>query len=263
MPEDHENDVAGRTTRPDRRYRRRSEELEFDRVAFFSDAVFAIAMTLLVVGIGIPHVSDAKLGEALSGKDAEIFSFFLSFVVIGFYWLAHHRFFTRLAAVDVRFMQINMLYLAAIAFMPFPTALVGTYGPKPVTVVLYAITLGTASFLDAALFWHSQRAGLFRTRLQRRGVPGRGHRVGRAGPRVRDLDPDRVRRARLGARRVAADLPARVADRPDLRSRRRGRLLKEGTGLSGLSTLSTWSHRRDGVRSATCVAEQPLGELWP
>ena len=45
---------------PARHYRRRSEELEFDRVAFFSDAVFAIAMTLLVVGIGIPHVSDAE-----------------------------------------------------------------------------------------------------------------------------------------------------------------------------------------------------------
>ena len=51
---------------PARRYRRRSEELEFDRVAFFSDAVFAIAMTLLVVGIGIPHVRASKLDEALA-----------------------------------------------------------------------------------------------------------------------------------------------------------------------------------------------------
>jgi uncharacterized membrane protein len=164
MPDEADDDVLPDGT-PARRYRRRSEELEFDRVAFFSDAVFAIAMTLLVVGIGIPHGRDGELGTALSGKDAEIFSFFLSFVVIGAYWLAHHRFFTRLAAVDVRFMQINMLYLAAIAFMPFPTALVGTYGAKPVTVVLYAITLGAASFLDAALFWHAQRAGLFRRRL--------------------------------------------------------------------------------------------------
>ena len=46
---------------PNARYRRRSEALEFDRVAFFSDAVFAIAMTLLVVGIGIPHVRDAEI----------------------------------------------------------------------------------------------------------------------------------------------------------------------------------------------------------
>ena len=82
-------------------------------------------MTLLVVGIGIPHVRDAELADALRDKDNEIFSFFLSFVVIGFYWLAHHRFFSRLVAVDVRFMKLNLVYLAAIAFMPFPTALVG------------------------------------------------------------------------------------------------------------------------------------------
>src|SRR3954451_12804727 len=99
MPEDLDDDAAPDTD-PNPRYRRRSQELEFDRVAFFSDAVFAIAMTLLVVGIGIPHVRESKLGEALSSKDAEIFSFFLSFGVIGAYWLAHHRFFTRLAAVD-------------------------------------------------------------------------------------------------------------------------------------------------------------------
>ena len=93
MPDDTDDDVLSDGT-PARHYRRRSEELEFDRVAFFSDAVFAIAMTLLVVGIGIPKVKEGgDLGEALSSKDAEIFSFFLSFVVIGFFWLAHHRFF--------------------------------------------------------------------------------------------------------------------------------------------------------------------------
>jgi uncharacterized membrane protein len=130
--------------------------------------VFAIAMTLLVVGIGIPKVKEGRdLSTALSGKDAEIFSFFLSFVVIGYFWLAHHRFFARLAAVDVRFMQINLLYLAAIAFTPFPTAIVGVYGgDEPVGVVLYAVTLGVASFLEAALLWHAQHEGLLRVRMR-------------------------------------------------------------------------------------------------
>jgi uncharacterized membrane protein len=165
MPDDTDDDVLSDGT-PDRRYRRRSEELEFDRVAFFSDAVFAIAMTLLVVGIGVPRVADTDLPKALGDKDAEIFSFFLSFVVIGFYWLSHHRFFARLGAVDVRFMQINLLYLAAIAFTPFTTALVGTYSEEPVTIVLYAAVLGTASSLEAALFWWAQRAGLLRARMR-------------------------------------------------------------------------------------------------
>ncbi|MFN8026235.1 MAG: TMEM175 family protein [Acidimicrobiia bacterium] len=149
----------------DDRFERHSRGLEFDRVAFFSDAVFAIAMTLLVVGIGIPHVRDAHLTKALGDKDAEIFSFFLSFVVIGFYWLGHHRFFATLQRVDRRFMQLNLLYLAAIAFMPFPTALVGSYGNRAVAVVLYAVTLATASALEAVLLWRAHAKGFMRVRL--------------------------------------------------------------------------------------------------
>jgi uncharacterized membrane protein len=146
-------------TRPGR-YRRSSTSLEFDRVIFFSDAVFAIAMTLLVVGIGIPEVRDSQLEQALRDKRQEIFSFFVSFIVIGYYWLAHHRFVSHLRAIDVRFMKLNLLYLAAIAFVPFPTALAGVYDTHPVSIVLYAITLGVASGMDATLFWHAHRAGL-------------------------------------------------------------------------------------------------------
>jgi uncharacterized membrane protein len=164
---DELDDAAPPDSDPNPRYRRRSEELEFDRVAFFSDAVFAIAMTLLVVGIGIPRVAHpSSIGEKLGDKQTEIFSFFLSFLVIGLYWLSHHRFFSKLVAVDVRLMKINLVYLAAIAFMPFPTALVGTYGDtESVVIVLYAITLCVASLLDAVLFWHAQRAALLRKRL--------------------------------------------------------------------------------------------------
>jgi len=130
-------------TRPGR-YRRSSTSLEFDRVIFFSDAVFAIAMTLLVVGIGIPHVKDGGFDQALQDKRQEIFSFFVSFVVIGFYWLSHHQFVSHLRAVDRTFMKLNLLYLAAIAFVPFPTALVGVYDTHSAAIVMYAITLGTA-----------------------------------------------------------------------------------------------------------------------
>jgi uncharacterized membrane protein len=166
---DEIDDAAAPDSDPNPRYRRRSEELEFDRVMFFSDAVFAIAMTLLVVGIGIPHVRDSHISDALSSKDNEIFSFFLSFVVIGFYWLAHHRFISRLVAVDVRFMKINLIYLAGIAFMPFPTALVGSYGDsESVVVVLYAVTLCVVSLMESVLFWHARSADLLRTRISDR-----------------------------------------------------------------------------------------------
>lgn len=144
------------------RYERESKGLEFDRVAFFSDAVFAIAMTLLVVGIGIPSVADGDLREALNDKQPEIISFFISFVVIGNYWLAHHRFFSRLGAVSGRLMTLNLVYLAAIAFVPFPTALAGAYTDDPISIVMYAITLAVASGLEAVMFVVAHREDLFR-----------------------------------------------------------------------------------------------------
>jgi uncharacterized membrane protein len=166
---DELDDAAAPDSDPNPRYRRRSEELEFDRVAFFSDAVFAIAMTLLVVGIGIPRVRDSRIADVLRDRDREVFGFFLSFLVIGMYWLAHHRFFSKLAAVDVRFMKLNLLYLAAIALMPFPTGLVGIYGSEALVIVIYAITLAVASMLEAAMFWHAQNAGLLRVPLTAQG----------------------------------------------------------------------------------------------
>jgi uncharacterized membrane protein len=160
------DETAAPDSDPNPRYRRRSESLEFERVAFFSDAVFAIAMTLLVVGISIPHVDESQVAEEIGLRGNEIFGFFLSFLVIGLYWLAHHRFFSKLAAVDARFMRLNLVYLAGIAFMPFPTALVGLYGSdQAVVIVLYAITLGIVSLLDAIMFFHAQRAHLLRKQL--------------------------------------------------------------------------------------------------
>lgn len=108
-------------------------------------------MTLLVVGIGVPTVAQSDLGEALREKKPEIVSFFVSFVVIGDYWLAHPRFSSRLGGITPRLMTINLTYLAAIAFVPFPTALAGKYTDEPISIVMYAITLGVTSGLEAVL----------------------------------------------------------------------------------------------------------------
>ena len=158
-------DLGGSRRSDDARYERKESSLEFDRVAFFSDAVFAIAMTLLVVGIGIPEVPDTELGDALRGKEAEIISFFISFFVIGFYWLGHHQFFSRLKSVNPRLMKLNLAYLATIAFVPFPTALAGKYTDDPVSIVIYAITLSLASGLEALMQYVANRDGLFRRTL--------------------------------------------------------------------------------------------------
>lgn len=144
---------------------RRGAGIEFDRVANFSDAVFAIALTLLVVSIEVPSVKDAELPDALRELWPQIRSFFIGFTVIAFYWYGHHTFFKTLRAVDGPFMLSNLAYLAVIAFVPFPVALVGEHSGVPVAVALFAVTLATASAMDTVLFVVADRRGLMRARL--------------------------------------------------------------------------------------------------
>lgn len=147
------------------RSRRERGSEEFTRVLTFSDGVFAIAMTLLVVGIAVPSLSDSGSASELFGTlddlASSFVSFFLSFAVIGRYWVAHHAFFGLLRAIDRRLMAINLVYLAFIAFLPFPTALLGTYFDNPASVVIYAGTVAIVSSLEVVLFRSAVRGGLF------------------------------------------------------------------------------------------------------
>lgn len=145
-------------------YARRGMSLEFDRFAFFSDAVYAIALTLLVVGIAVPTVEDIgsshQMWDELWNLRQEFATFFVGFAVIGRYWLAHHRFVAVLAAVDSRLMALNLIYLAFIAFLPFPTALVGRYEQNVVAFVFFAGILSCVSALETVLFVTAARRGL-------------------------------------------------------------------------------------------------------
>jgi len=141
------------------------DEVEFGRVLAFSDGLFAIAMTLLVVGITVPTVPERELGDALRERQPEILSFFISFAVVGYYWLAHHRLFAQLGRMTRRIMGLNLVYLGAIAFIPFPTALVGAYEDEPVAVIMYAIALAVASLIESVMFWVARRDGALRVEI--------------------------------------------------------------------------------------------------
>jgi uncharacterized membrane protein len=150
-----------------RRYDRGSEE--FSRALAFSDGVFAIAMTLLVVGITVPTVSDTEsvhdLADALGDEESAFISFFISFAVIGRYWVAHHQFIGRLTSMDGGIIAINLVYLAFIAFLPFPTDLLGTYFENPISIAVYAVTVAIISGLEVVLFRHAHRHDLLREKL--------------------------------------------------------------------------------------------------
>jgi uncharacterized membrane protein len=131
-------------------------DVEFSRVLAFSDGVFAIAMTLLVVGIEVPDLADKEsvgdLADALGDLSPSLISFFISFAVIGRYWLAHHAFVAMLARMDMRLVGMNLVYLAFIAFLPFPTALLGNFFDNPLTIAVYAASVAAVSGMEVVLF---------------------------------------------------------------------------------------------------------------
>src|SRR5215207_9317103 len=102
-------------------------------------------MTLLVVGIEPPSIeskdSVQDLASALGDLEGSFYSYFISFAVIGRYWIAHHASFALLKGMNRRFISLNMAYLAFIAFVPFPTAVLGDYFENPAAFALYAVTM--------------------------------------------------------------------------------------------------------------------------
>jgi TMEM175 potassium channel family protein len=141
------------------------EERAFDysRTVALSDGVFAIAMTLLVLQITVPVLSSeqhSELGKRLLDHRDEFISYAISFAVISLYWVRHHVFFRGLKTIDMRLAVLNLAYLAFVAFVPYPTRVLGLYGDQPASVVLYASTLLIIAALAGLSRRHAMRAGL-------------------------------------------------------------------------------------------------------
>jgi uncharacterized membrane protein len=119
----------------------------FDRVVNFSDAVVAIAITILVLPLvdEASNIGHGNVNHFLLGIGPQIYVFVLSFAVIAYYWFLHHTFFEQLQQVDRRIMLLNTLWLFGIVFIPFPTALiVDSNGPAGWATTIY---MGTMLFL--------------------------------------------------------------------------------------------------------------------
>jgi uncharacterized membrane protein len=139
-------------------------ELAFERVLFFSDAVFAIAITLLVIDLRLPdlgpHASNDDVIEALRAMAPRLFAYALSFATIGLYWLSHWRRYHHVVRVDSRLAGINLLLLGLVALIPFPTGLIGQYGDTPIAVAFYAVTLSAAGIMGSVSWLYADRAEL-------------------------------------------------------------------------------------------------------
>jgi uncharacterized membrane protein len=145
---------------------RRGAGLEFDRVAAFNDAVFAIALTLLVLDLHLPHLHDPKsvsdFVHALGNIVPDLISFAIAFSIIGQNWIRQHRFYAGLGAVDSRFLALNVVYLACIALVPFPTSVISQYVDNPMAFTLFAVVLSAVAATDALLIAYAKPAGLVR-----------------------------------------------------------------------------------------------------
>ncbi len=138
--------------------------LDIERLIFFSDAVIAIAITLLVIQLDVPTVlrSDAELRDALVALSPSFFSFFLSFVVIAIWWLSHHRLLRLVDRSDGLLVVLNFVLLASIAFLPFASRVLGRAGNLPTAVILYAFTNLVAASSLLAMRFVAYRLGLLR-----------------------------------------------------------------------------------------------------
>ena len=97
------------------------------RLEAFTDGVYAIAITLLILDIRIPEVPYSSLGTALAKMLPQMYTYVLSFFVVGLYWIANHRVSRHVKQIDGTIILLNLVWLLFVSVMPFPTALLGRY----------------------------------------------------------------------------------------------------------------------------------------
>ncbi|HYE29020.1 MAG TPA: TMEM175 family protein [Allosphingosinicella sp.] len=123
-----------------------------ERLVFFSDAVFAIAITLLVIEIHAPHLPEGSADRAywlaLANLWPSLLGYFISFAVIGLFWMGHHRAFALAARYSPKVLGWNMGLLGMIAFMPFVTAFLATNMFARPPALLYCLAMLLAALLN-------------------------------------------------------------------------------------------------------------------
>ena len=134
------------------------DQLGLERLVFFSDAVFAIAITLLALEIRLPEtdklLNNYELSVQLVAMWHEYLAYLISFLVIGTFWISHHRKYRYIKRYDDRLLFLNLLMLMTIAFIPFPSSIISKYPDRSATI-FYASTMATVGLLLAGTWWYA------------------------------------------------------------------------------------------------------------
>lgn len=133
------------------------------RIEMFSDGIFAIIVTLLVLDLKVPdiaHTLSTQEGiNVLINLIPQFIAFALSFLVIAIFWGNHHQFFSTLKYADRRFLWLNNFLLFWLCFIPFPTAFLGRYPTNVPAVMLYGFVLCAAASSFSLMLYHASFRG--------------------------------------------------------------------------------------------------------
>lgn len=141
--------------------KRNPEEInlfQVERLILFSDAVFAIAITLLIIEIKVPHfsapVSDAELAHEVVHQLPEWLGFLVSFTLVGVFWTLHHRVFQYVANYDGRLIALNLLFLMTIVVMPYSSAFFSAYPSRGLPFRFYCFNVAASGATMWLLWYH-------------------------------------------------------------------------------------------------------------
>ena len=133
------------------------KEFQLERMILFSDAVFAIAITLLVIEMKIPEIEipdERLLLGSLVHLIPKFVGFVISFLIIGLYWTVHHRLFGYVVNYTQKLLWLNLIFLMAVALMPFSTAFYSEYIFKLLKspVIIYVVNISFLGIMNFALW---------------------------------------------------------------------------------------------------------------
>jgi uncharacterized membrane protein len=127
-----------------------------DRILTLADGVFAIAITILVLDLRVPPgLIGRELPTHIADLMPEFISYGISFAVIAIYWQAQREVFEDIESTDAALTWMTFLFLMAIAFLPFPTLLLGEYRDQQISVIFYAADAAVASLLLVGISWYA------------------------------------------------------------------------------------------------------------
>jgi uncharacterized membrane protein len=136
------------------------ERTDLGRIAGFTDGVMAVAITLLVLNIEVPDVPADELGDQLVDLIPSVLAYLLSFALVGRFWIIHHHLFETLHRFDGPLMALNLLFLSAIAIVPFSTNLYDKYNDEPLAVAAFGFVMSLAALTHWCMTAYTLRKGL-------------------------------------------------------------------------------------------------------